>query len=108
MQTRMMTVMLLCGAALGVAYDLLGMMRRLFSKSVLIGTGGDLLLGGVCATSMITAGLWLRQNPFRLFAFSGVAAGFAVYMLTLGTIVRFFCSWVYRNVKKSFILDKKF
>ena len=107
-QARMMMVMMLCGNMLGAAYDLLAMMRYFFLKSSTAWPGLDVLFGGLCAFMMIAAGLLLRTNPFRMFAFAGVAAGFAFYMMTIGMIVRFFNRRIYGIVKKSFILDKKF
>ena len=34
----------------------------------------------------------LRMNPFRLYAFAGVALGLAAYAATLGRLLRFFAA----------------
>ena len=76
------------GVALGGIYDLMGMMRR--SRA---GVGAsDLLFGMLCALGMTLTALYLRMNPFRLYAFAGVALGLAAYAATLGRLLRFFAA----------------
>lgn len=95
-QARVFLAMMLCGAGLGAAYDLLSLLRQGRMLTVL----ADLLLGLLCAAGVVGAALLLRCDPFRLYMFAGVMLGFAIYMLSLGTIVRI--------LKKSFIkLSKK-
>ena len=105
-QTRMMSVMLLCGAGLGAAYDFLHAVQFVFLKGNAVQAVLDIFFCILCAFVMIAAGLFLREDPFRLYVFTAVSAGFAVYMVTLGRIVRFCINPIYRIVKKSFILDK--
>lgn len=70
-QARALGMMAALGAALGGIYDLMGMMRR--SRA---GVGAsDLLFGMLCALGMTLTALYLRMNPFRLYAFAGVALG---------------------------------
>ena len=66
------------GAAAGLCYDLLGRLRR-----------GRLTAG---AAGMTGIALRLRMNPFRLYAFAGVALGLAAYAATLGRLLRFFAA----------------
>ena len=66
------------GAAAGLCYDLLGRLRR-----------GRLT---ACAAGMTGIALRLRMNPFRLYAFAGVALGLAAYAATLGRLLRFFAA----------------
>lgn len=67
-QARALGMMATLGAALGGIYDLMGMMRR--SRA---GVGAsDLLFGMLCALGMTLTALYLRMNPFRLYAFAGV------------------------------------
>lgn len=67
-QARALGMMAALGAALGGIYDLMGMMRR--SRA---GVGAsDLLFGMLCALGMTLTALYLRMNPFRLYAFAGV------------------------------------
>ena len=66
------------GAAAGLCYDLLGRLRR----GWLTAGAADLFLGA----------LRLRMNPFRLYAFAGVALGLAAYAATLGRLLRFFAA----------------
>lgn len=73
------------GAAMGLCYDLLGLMRRGW-----LGTGAaDLLFGALCASGMTLIALELRMSPFRLYAFAGVGLGMAAYAATLGRLFRF-------------------
>lgn len=87
-QARLFGAMALCGAGLGAAYDVLGALGALAGGGRGMRHALDLLFGLFCAGAMIAAGLRMRQDPFRLYAFAGVGAGFAVYMTTLGRIVR--------------------
>ena len=62
----------------------LGMMRR--SRA---GVGAsDLLFGVLCALGMTLTALYLRMNPFRLYAFAGVALGMGAYAATAGRLFR--------------------
>ena len=81
-QARALGMMATLGAALGGIYDLMGMMRR--SRA---GVGAsDLLL--LCALGMTLTALYLRMNPFRLYAFAGVALGMGAYAATAGRLFR--------------------
>ena len=71
-------------AGRGGIYDLMGMMRR--SRA---GVGAsDLLFGMLCALGMTLTALYLRMNPFRLYAFAGVALGMGAYAATAGRLFR--------------------
>lgn len=76
------------GAAAGLCYDLLGRLRR----GRLTAGAADLFLGALCAAGMTGIALRLRMNPFRLYAFAGVALGLAAYAATLGRLLRFFAA----------------
>ena len=72
------------GRALGGIYDLMGVMRR--SRA---GVGAsDLLFGMLCALGMTLTALYLRMNPFRMYAFAGVALGMGAYAATAGRLLR--------------------
>jgi len=95
-QMQVFLAMLLCGAAVGMAHDLMA----LFRHGLVFTAAADLALGLVCAAGMIGVGLALYIDPFRLYVFAGVCLGWTIYVLTLGTIVRV--------LKKRFInLSKK-
>lgn len=83
-QARAFAAMMLCGAGCGAVYDLLSVLRR----NAFCTAAADLLLGLFLAAAVIGAGLVLGCDPFRLYMLLGVCLGYAVYMLTLGTIVR--------------------
>lgn len=83
-QARALGMMAALGAALGLGYDLLGPMRRGRVSTAM----ADVLFGVLCAAGMTLTALLLRMNPFRLYAFAGVALGMGAYAATMGQILR--------------------
>ena len=83
-QARAFAAMMLCGACAGMADDLLSLLR----KGAWLAAAADMLLGVVCAAGIIGAGLLLGCDPFRAYALLGICAGWTIYALSLGTIVR--------------------
>ena len=84
-QALVLGCMAALGAAMGLCYDLLGLLRRGW-----LGTGAaDLLFGVLCTAGMTLIALELRMSPFRLYAFAGVALGMAAYAATLGRFFHF-------------------
>lgn len=83
-QAHAFAAMALCGLCSGAVHDLLGILRR----NALTAAAADVLLGVFCAGSVIAAGLYLRCEAFRAYTLLGVAAGWTIYALTLGMIVR--------------------
>lgn len=101
-QARVFLGMALCGALLGAVYDALAPLRRgIFTAAA------DALFGVLCALGMIAVGLRMEADPFRLYAFAGVAAGGALYAVTIGTIVRKMSGRVRIWRKKRRKMDKK-
>lgn len=94
-----MTCMAALGMALGLGYDLLGLLRR---GRVSAGAA-DLLFGVLCAAGMTLTALFLRMNPFRLYAFAGVALGMSAYAATIGKKLRFLAGW---KIKKQECVKK--
>ena len=80
--------MMACGAVCACAHDaarLLGWLlggRKVFSSLM------DLLLGVVFAAGMTCAGLYLGINPMRLYLFTGVGIGAALWYATGGVAGR--------------------
>lgn len=101
-QARAFAAMAACGAAVGAAHDLLRPILRGGMAHIL-----DLALGVLAAAGMISTALFLQTDAFRLYAFAGVLAGIALYMLTIGTIVRRLAACVRTFVKKSKMTNKK-
>lgn len=84
-QARVFAAMILCGTCTGAMHDMLGIFRQ---NAFFTGTA-DLMLGVICAASVIAAGLMLGCDPFRFYALLGVGLGWTIYMFSLGIIVRF-------------------
>lgn len=83
-QTRAFLAMTLCGAGVGIAHDLLTVFRR----GMLLTLAADMALGVMLCAGVIGAALVLCCEPFRLYTLLGVASGWVIYALSLGTIVR--------------------
>ena len=66
--------------------------RAAAARAGLTAGAADLFLGALCAAGMTGIALRLRMNPFRLYAFAGVALGLAAYAATLGRLLRFFAA----------------
>ncbi len=80
--------MALLGAALGLGYDALALLRRALALRRFGTALLDLLFGVLCAAGITLTALILRVNPFRWYVFAGAAAGLAIYFATIGTFVR--------------------
>lgn len=87
-QAQIFVSMALYGAALGGAYDVLALARRLLHAGRAVRDCLDLMLGAACAAGMIAVGLALQAEVFRWYAFAGVLLGLVLYGCTVGTIVR--------------------
>jgi len=83
-QARAFGAMLLCGACMGVVYDMLGIFRCVRGLCA----ASDILFGICCASGIVWTALRLEMEAFRLYAFAGAACGMALYGVTLGMIAR--------------------
>ena len=83
-QARAFAAMALCGACVGAAHDVLWVLRR----NAWMTATADLALGLFLAAGVIAAALQLRCEAFRLYTWLGVAVGWTIYAITIGTIVR--------------------
>lgn len=100
-QARVFLAMAGCGAGLAAAYDVTALLRRALKMGRVLTGVMDLLYGVLCAFFMTLTALIMRVDPFRLYAFAGVAAGMALYAASMGTIVRKMCRFVRKFVTKS-------
>lgn len=99
-QARAALYMMALGVALGAGYDVLALFRRAVKAGRILTGMLDLLLGAAAAVGMTGVALYLRMDPYRLYAFAGVATGMTVYFVTVGTIVRYFYKFGRECVKK--------
>lgn len=100
-QARVFLAMAVCGAALGVAYDGLALLRRGLRLGPAATGVLDLAFGALCAAGMICVALVMQVDPFRWYEFAGVATGMLLYALSMGTFVRFVSKTVRKVIKKS-------
>ena len=94
-QTEIFLAMMVVGACLGVAYDLLGVLRR-----GMLCAAADVVFGMLCAAAMTAAGLVLQCDVFRLFTFAGVVMGMCLYGVTFGAFFRMVRRILRQRVKK--------
>ena len=87
-QARVFLAMALCGAAVACACDGARALRRLLGLGDVLSGALDLAMGALSAAAMALTALRLRIDPLRLYAFAGVAAGFALYRVSAGALVR--------------------
>lgn len=99
-QAGVFAAMAVCGAAAGGVYDLLRSVRGGLVHLL------DLVWGMLAACGMIITALSLRTDAFRLYVFAGFGLGLALYMLTIGTIVRVITIRVQDFVKKRKNMNK--
>ena len=83
-QARAFGAMLLCGACMGVVYDMLGIFRCVRGLCA----ASDILFGICCASGIVWTALRLEMEAFRLYAFAGAAGGMTLYGATVGAAVR--------------------
>ncbi len=100
-QARVFLAMMLCGAALGAAYDAALLLRCALGLGRCAQGGLDLLFGVTGAFFVTEAALRLRVSPFRIFILAGVGAGIGVYTAAIGMNVRKMCRKIQKSVKKS-------
>ena len=87
-QARIFLAMALCGAAVACVYDGSLVLRRALELGHVLSGALDLAMGALSAAAMALTALRLRIDPLRLYAFAGVAAGFALYRASVGALVR--------------------
>lgn len=87
-QARIFLAMALCGAAVACVYDGSLVLRRALELGHVLSGALDLAMGALSAAAMALTALRLRIDPLRLYAFAGVAVGFALYRASVGALVR--------------------
>lgn len=83
-QVRALLAMALCGALLGCAYEVMGLLRR----GPVTTAAADVLFGLLAAAAVIATALAIRCEAFRLYTLLGTVGGFGLYEGTIGTAVR--------------------
>lgn len=100
-QARAFLAMALCGVLCGAAHDALAALRCMTGVGRRMTAAADVLLGVFCAAAMTATALFLQTEPFRLYAFAGVALGAGAYAATVGAGIRRIGRFIGRSVKKS-------
>ena len=99
-QALALAAMIACGAVLGAAYDVLGLLRRALRAGPVLTGALDMLWGALGAAAAICVGLWLQIDLLRAYVLCGMLAGMGVYTLIVGLPVRRLARAVRAGVKK--------
>ena len=99
-QARALAAMVVCGAALGAACDVLGLLRRALRAGGVLTGILDLFWGILGALAVVLAGLRLKIDLLRAYVRAGVLAGMGVYALLIGLPLRRMVKAVQGRVKK--------
>lgn len=99
-QALALAAMVACGAALGAAYDVLGLLRRALRAGPVMTAALDMLWGAMGAAAAVCVGLWLQIDLLRAYVLCGVLAGVGVYALMVGLPVRRLARAVRSGMKK--------
>ncbi len=106
-QACVFAAMIAGGAALGVLYDALTLVRRLLRAGAVMTGALDMAYGLCCGAGVVCLALRLRAEAFRLYVLLGAALGIALYMGVIGMPVRILDAHIRRNVKKSRKVEEK-
>ncbi len=86
-QSAAFLLMLACGLKIGLAYDFLRLLRRLFRPGLILTLTLDLLFGAATAGLLIASLLAALDGELRLYALMGALAGFLLYGATLSRLL---------------------
>lgn len=100
-QGRVFLAMALVGAGLACLLQALMLLCRAVRAGALLRGAAELLFGPCCAAGIIAGALKMQAEAFRWYVFAGVLAGMLLYGATVGALVRWLMSVVFRFVKKS-------
>ena len=86
-QSLAFLLMLACGLRIGLCYDLLRLLRRLFQPGLFLSLALDLLFGAAAAGFIILALVQALDGELRLYALMGALAGWLLYGATLSRLL---------------------
>ena len=86
-QSLAFLLMLACGLRIGLCFDLLRLLRRLFQPGFLLSLALDLLFGAATAGLVILALVRTLDGEPRLYALMGALAGLLLYGATLSRLL---------------------
>lgn len=78
----------IAGIALGFLYEFFRLLHRLYQRAVWLIFIDDLLFCMCCTCALALLFFNLSYGQMRLYAFVGVAVGFAVWYITFGVLFR--------------------
>lgn len=86
-QTWIFLLSIVLGAALGICYDVLRILRVAFAHAIAVVFAEDILFSVVCATATVLFTLGVDRGRIRAFVLIGEAMGFILYYCTVGVLV---------------------
>ena len=99
-QLRVLLAMMLCGAALGAAYDALWLLRTAFFRGGAGQAAADLIFSLLCAGGVAAASVRLRVDALRFYTLAGTLCGMALYRASAGALLRSGVHGVKKMTKK--------
>ena len=103
-QSQIFLGMLYAGLAVGLWYDVLKLLRRLFQAGKILSLVLDLAFGAGAVVPVLAALLKANYGEMRLYALLGCLCGFVIYMGSVGPLlektVLVFCGALVKAVKR--------
>ncbi|MBR3795041.1 MAG: hypothetical protein IKK34_03280 [Clostridia bacterium] len=106
-QAYVFAVMTAGGAALGMLYDVLALLRCALRAGGLLNGVLDGVYGLGCGVSAVLLALRMQAEAFRLYVLLGILLGLALYMGMIGAPVRVLAANIRMRVKKSRKMEEK-
>ena len=86
-QSLAFLLMLECGLRIGLLYDFMRLLRRLFQPGFILSLAMDLFFGAAVAALVILSLMKALDGELRLYALMGALAGFLLYGATLSHLL---------------------
>ena len=99
-QSAAFLIMLACGLRIGLVYDLLRLLRRLFQPGLILSLALDCLFGAAAA-GVFSLSLWRAlEGELRLYALMGALCGFLLYGATLSRLLAALAKWIASRLRR--------
>ena len=99
-QSAAFLLMLSCGLRIGLLYDLLRLLRRLFQPGFILSLTMDLIFGAAAAGLICLSLVRALDGELRLYALMGALCGFLLYSATLSHLLAALARWTARGLRR--------
>ena len=103
-------LMLACGLKIGLCWDALRLLRRLFQPGLVLSLALDLLFGAAAAGLIAASLLRALDGELRLYALMGALSGCLLYGATLSKLLETLAHWAARRARaaKNWLMRRAF